>query len=159
MAKRHLRCCTDKEEWTEFTATLPEGSKYFAIRHTSTDVFGVILDDITFNYAGVVNQYRIYCDGTLVATVDNGVTSYTVAADKLSDGERTFAVTAVYNNGQESKPATATINVITDIHQLVAAGQPVDVYTVDGKLVRSQATSFDGLKGVYVINGRTIMVK
>ncbi len=150
---------TDMEDWTKFTADLPEGSKYFAIRHTSTDIFGVMLDDVTFNYAGSMSQYRIYCEGTLVATVDNGVTDYTVAADQLTEGEHTFAVTAVYANGQESKPATATIVVVTDIRQIVAAGRPVDVYTVDGKLVRSQAKSLDGLKGVYVIKGRTIMIK
>ena len=38
-------------------------------------------------------------------------------------------------------------------------GKPVDVYSVDGKLVRGQAKSLNGLKGVYVINGKAVIVK
>ena len=41
---------------------------------------------------------------------------------------------------------------------LVAAdGQPVDVYSLDGKLVRRQATDFSGLRGVYVIKGKKLI--
>jgi hypothetical protein len=35
-------------EWTERSATLPAGTKYFAIRHYSNDIFGVLIDDITY---------------------------------------------------------------------------------------------------------------
>ncbi len=151
---------TDEVDWTLFTATLPEGTKYFAIRHTSTDVFGVMVDDISFNYnGGKVSRYNIYYEGQLIATVENGVTTYTVAADQVEAGERTFAVSAVYANGQESKPATATISVTTGIRQLVVDGHPVDVYSVDGKLVRRQATSTEGLRGLYIVNGKKVMVK
>ncbi len=150
---------TDDESWSPFYVTLPEGAKYFAIRHTSTDVFGVMLDDVTFNYAGVVRQYNIYDDKQLVATVDNGVTTYTFAAGQLEDGEHTFAVTAVYANGQESKPAMVTILVTSDIRQITADGHPVDIYTLDGKLVRRQAKSLDGLRGVYVIDGHQVIVR
>ena len=34
--------------WTERSATLPAGTKYFAIRHYSNNVFGVLIDDITY---------------------------------------------------------------------------------------------------------------
>ncbi len=148
---------TDEESWNEFTALLPEGTKYFAIRHTSTDVFGVMLDDVTFNYAGKMSHYNVYCQGQLIASVEDGTTTYTVAADELPEGECIFAVTAIYANGQESKPAT--INVTTDIRQLMTDGQPVDVYTIDGKQLRSQVTTLDGLKGIYVVNGRTVVIK
>lgn len=37
---------------------------------------------------------------------------------------------------------------------------PVDVYTLTGKLVRSRATSISGLpKGIYVVNGRKLVVR
>ena len=78
-------------------------------------------------------------------------------ANELPEGECIFAVTAIYANGQESKPAT--INVTTDIRQLMTDGQPVDVYTIDGKQLRSQVTTLDGLKGIYVVNGRTVVIK
>lgn len=35
-------------DWTERSATLPAGTKYFAIRHYSDNIFGVLIDDITY---------------------------------------------------------------------------------------------------------------
>ena len=150
---------TDTETWTPFNVTLPEGTQYFAIRHTSKDVFGVMVDDVNFHYVGEVSKFNIYYEKQLVATVENGVTTYTIAADQVEEGEHTFAVTAVYANGQESKPATATIMVASDIHQVMVDGQPVDIFTLDGKLVRSQAKSFDGLKGIYVVGGQKVIIR
>ena len=51
------------------------------------------------------------------------------------------------------------VTISTGISELVVDGKPVDVYSLDGKLVRSQAKSLNGLKGVYVINGKTVMLK
>lgn len=153
---------TDATEWTEFTADLPAGTKYFAIRHTATDVFGLLVDDVTFMSAGGAEapaSFNIYLASEQIANVEGDKTTYTVAADKLTIGENTFAVTAVYANGAESKPVTATITITTDIRQIAADGKAVDVYSVDGKLVRSQATSLDGLKGLYIVNGKVVMVK
>lgn len=150
---------TDEETWTPYYVLLPEGTKYFAIRHTSNDIFGVLVDDVRFNYVGAVDKYHVYYEKQLVATVENGVTTYTLAADQVEAGERTFAVTAVYASGQESKPASVSIMVAADIRQIIADGQPVDVFTLDGKLVRRQAKSLDGLRGVYVVKGRKVLVK
>lgn len=103
---------TDATEWTEFTADLPEGTKYFAIRHTSTDVFALFLDDITFEKnAATPTAYNIYYDGELIGTVESDVTTYTVGSDEISTGEHTFGVSAVYEEGDESKPATATVTI------------------------------------------------
>ena len=154
---------TEAVEWTEFTADLPAGAKYFAIRHTSKDIFGLLVDDVTFAAAGatapVPTSFNIYFEKDKVASVEGDKTTYTVAVDKLTAGEHTFAVTAVYATGAESKPVTATVTVTTDIRQIAADGKAVDIYSVDGKLVRSQATSLDGLKGLYIVDGKKIMVK
>lgn len=154
---------TEAVEWTEFTADLPAGAKYFAIRHTSMDIFGLLIDDVTFAAAGatapVPTSFNIYFEKDKVASVEGDKTTYTVAVDKLTAGEHTFAVTAVYATGAESKPVTATVTVTTDIRQIAADGKAVDIYSVDGKLVRSQATSLDGLKGLYIVDGKKIMVK
>ena len=34
--------------WTEYSVDLPEGAKYFAIRHTSNDKYGLMVDDVTY---------------------------------------------------------------------------------------------------------------
>lgn len=151
---------TSATEWTEFTAELPAGTKYFAIRHTSTDVFGLMVDDVTFLLGGAeVKSYNIYYEGEKIADVAGDVTTYTVAANKIQAGKRNFSVTAVYANGSESKPISAQVEVTTGIQQIAKDGKPVDVYALDGKLVRQQTKSLDGLKGVYVINGKKVMIK
>ncbi|MBR6181350.1 MAG: choice-of-anchor J domain-containing protein [Prevotella sp.] len=150
---------TDEMAWTPYNVMLPEGTKYFAIRHTSNDIFGVMVDDVRFNYVGAVSKYNVYYERQLVATVENGVTTYTIAADQVEDGEHTFAVTAVYASGQESKPVSVSIMVASGIRQVIAGGQPVDIFTIDGKLVRSQAKSLDGLKGVYVVGGQKVIIR
>ena len=153
---------TEAVEWTEFTAALPAGTKYFAIRHTSTDVFGLLVDDVTFVASGGAEapaSFNIYLDKSKLASVAGDKTSYTADATGLALGEHTFALTAVYANGAESKPVTATVTITTGIHQIAADGKAVDIYSLDGKLVRSQATSLDGLKGFYIVNGKTIMIK
>ncbi|MBP5499133.1 MAG: choice-of-anchor J domain-containing protein [Bacteroidales bacterium] len=133
---------------------------YIAIRHyDSYDQFAMVVDDISFTKAPALPvKYNIYVDQALIATVESDVTTYTVAADLLDEGAHTFAVTAVYANGLESKPAVVSFDVITGIQQLEES-QPVDVYSVDGKLVRSQAKTLDDLKGVYIINGRGVILK
>ena len=97
-------------------------------------------------------------DEELIATVEGDVTTYTVAADQMGEGGRDFAVTAVYADGRESRPAVISLDVITGIQQLEES-QPVDVYSVDGKLIRRQARTLDDLKGVYIINGRGVIIK
>jgi hypothetical protein len=152
---------TDATEWTEFTADLPAGTKYFAIRHTSTDVFGLMIDDVKFsaNTTATVASFNIYYNNEKIATVEGDKTTYTVAADKVEVGTQTFGVSAVYANGAESRVTTATIEIVTGIEQIAADGKPVDVYSIDGKLIRNQAKSLDGLKGLYIVNGKKIMVK
>ena len=44
--------------------------------------------------------------------------------------------------------------------KIVSLEQPVDVYNIQGQKVRSNVTSFEGLpKGVYIINGRKVVIK
>lgn len=152
---------SDATEWTEFSADLPAGTKYFAIRHTSTDIFGLLIDDVKFsaNTTATVASFNIYYNNEKIATVDGDKTTYTVAADKVEVGTQTFGVSAVYANGAESRVTTATIEIVTGIEQIAADGKPVDVYSIDGKLVRNQAKSLDGLKGLYIVNGKKVMVK
>jgi hypothetical protein len=149
------------DDWAEFTASLPAGTKFFAIRHTSTDIFGLLIDDVKFsaNTTATVASFNIYYNNEKIATVDGDKTTYTVAADKVEVGTQTFGVSAVYANGAESRVTTATIEIVTGIEQIAADGKPVDVYSIDGKLIRNQAKSLDGLKGLYIVNGKKIMVK
>lgn len=148
------------QEYTVDLSNYAGQEGYIAIRHyNSYDQFAMVVDDVTFTKAPALPvKYNIYVDQELIATVESEVTTYTVAADQLGEGGHDFAVTAVYPNGQESRPAVVSLDVITGIEQLEES-QPVDVYTVDGKLVRRHAKTLDDLKGVYIINGRGVILK
>ena len=69
--------------------------------------------------------------------------------------------TRAYFVQTEQSAATAPImlwsigDTPTSIDKVLGEGHPVDIYTIGGVLVRSQATSADGLaRGVYVVEGR-----
>ncbi len=110
--------------WTQRSASLPAGTKYFAIRHTSNDVFGICVDDVTYEAAGEPQptSYNIYLDGELVGNVDANTFSYDFS--NVSIGEHQCAVSAVYDGGESAlvpatfstlpKTATPTINVVTN---------------------------------------------
>ena len=148
----------DATDWTEYTFTLPEGAKYFAIRHKAQDVFGLMIDDVTFERgASAPVGYNIYVDGELVGSTPE--TTYELPGTGLSAGQHTFAVTAVYEGGRESAPATAVLDIHSGITEIAQDGKPVDVYTIDGRLVRRQATSLEGLNGLYLIGNKKVFVK
>ncbi len=148
--------------WQKVQVSLPEGTKYFAIRNITNGyiALAMMLGDISYLYKGVnVEAYHIYYEGMKIAAVAGDQTTYTVDADKVESGERTFAISTVNDKGHESKPVTATINVVVGIKPVVIEDKPFDVYALDGKLIRKQTNSLNGLKGIYIINGKTVMVK
>ncbi len=149
----------DNIDWVEFTYNLPEGARYFAIRHTSTDIFGLMLDDITFERGATTPVgYNVYVDGVLVGNTAD--TQFSIDWSGYDDGNsHELAVTAVYNGGKESSPAMVTFEPASAIVEILSSGNPVDVYTIDGRLVRRQVTSLEGLNGLYLIGNKKVLVK
>lgn len=106
-------------EWTEVSAALPEGAKYFAIRHTSEDKYMFMLDDITYIPGGMnVTGYNVYRDGELIASLDANTTTYT---DNDADNHiHDYVVTVVYEVG-ESGASNEVSTLFTAINALTAA--------------------------------------
>ena len=103
--------------WTERTVSLPAGTKYFAIRHISNDIFGMMVDDVTYQIATTAEvpvtpeSYNIYLDGQLVGNVNaNDPLTYTF--NNVSAGDHTAAVSAVYEGGIESERVPADFNIV-----------------------------------------------
>lgn len=171
--------------WVEYTAALPAGAKYFAIRSTATDTFVLSVDNITFN--GFVNPnagleiagYNIYRDGVKIN--ESPVTETSYLDTTAPDGLHTYVVTVVYNRG-ESKPSNeVTIttsgvedidadaigaNVTVEARNIVisdAEGADVAIVAADGKVVYSAAgetrTVVAVAPGVYVVKVATKVVK
>ena len=155
---------TTDVEWTNVEVTVPAGTKYFAIRHTSQDIFGLMLDDAKFVTMGGVNLkgYKVYVDRILVAGLAQDINGY-VYDEFLTNGAHEIAVSGVLDNGLETKPVTVVVNVNnapTAIESIIAKGEPFDVFTVDGVAVRRNVTNVNGLKaGVYVVNGQKVVIK
>lgn len=147
--------------WKSYTADLPEGALYFAIRcnTSSDDAYMFLVDDVTYNRGyGKLKGFNVYCNGKLVKSLDADATSATLEFDPTVWNRNRYSVSAVFDGG-ESDGATNDDCLVTAIRSVtVDAQHPVDVYTVDGKLVMKNATSLSALKhGVYVVNGQKIV--
>lgn len=114
--------------WKKVEAQLPAGTKYFAIRYCSSDMFMMGLDDISYTTGdGRLTGYNIYRDGRQIATRPASATSFTDNAG----GEHTYTITALYTRG-ESVPAS----VSTGIDGVSADIQPADtLYNVAGQRI------------------------
>lgn len=147
------------DDWFFAYIKLPETAKYFAIRHSKTAnmAYGLKIDDITYNMLTAVDHFNIYVDGQLVGT--SAEVAYTIDG-RLESGAHKVAVTAVYADGTESVPAYATLDYdASGIEELMAGKKNFDVYSVDGKLLRSNTSTVDGLNGVFVIDKKKVVLK
>ncbi len=165
------------EVWTEYTAALPAGAKYFAIHHISYDSYALYVDDITFEKAGIapadlaVEGYNVYRDGV---KINESLVKETSMTDMLEEnGEYSYRVSAVYNYGESvaTDPLTVSVenagvlnaevsrySVTVQGNCIVVAGaegQTVTVVAVDGKTLHSSvAAGVEKIKvtaGVYVV--------
>lgn len=151
-------------EYKEYSVDLSEYKGvggWIAIRHYHvSDEFVLVVDDITY-LAGTgvveIDHFNIYLDGKLATAA--AADEATATVENVKAGEHYVGVSVVYTNGQESKPVEVLVSVATGLDKITILTQPVDVYSLDGKLVRKQTTSFEGLKGVYVVDGKKVVLK
>lgn len=136
-------------EWTEFSARLPEGAVYMAIRATSEDKYMLMIDDITARLATSprleleVKGYNVYRDSEQINT--EPVTGTTYADNGVSAAEQKYVVTVVYDLGESLPSAQATapaaINEITgDEISVTARDGVITVKGADGLAVTVSAT-------------------
>lgn len=155
--------------WKEVSVELPEGTHYFAIRNVTSADNAFMLSVANIRYAkGTtgVEKFNIWAsiagEWTLVDDVPGTASSVELTGAEVMKATA-VAVSAVYPGGQESKPVVVRFGLgnqeLTAITELMASGKSVDVYSIDGKLIRSQANSLEGLKGTYVIEGRKVILK
>ena len=159
---------TAPAEWTEVTASLPDGTKYFAIRVSGRQKFMLMLDDVTYTLFDTsdlhILGYNVYKDGVLVNDTPLTATSYVVPAQ--ADGN--YQVSVVYDLGESSPSDPCTVTgiaqkkvgssiFVSDRTIVVSAPEVSDisVVTADGRTVcrKAEATqaSVTVVPGVYVV--------
>lgn len=143
-------------QWTLYSADLPEGARYFALRCTSKDQYILFVDDIKYRKAGTglkLLGYNVYRDGTRLNASPITATKYT--DNRSVDTDVTYSVKAVYNTG-ESRAANAVWDAALGISGVgVGNGSAqVRIYDLSGRQMPLGASL---KKGVYVVwdNGKT----
>lgn len=139
-------------DWQEFTATLPEGTRYFAIRSIAEDSFMLMIDDITCvrvpMETGELLGYNVYCNNEKLNTSTIRENLFSAPHNGF---DLTYRVSALFENGESelSEPVTlgdsgilghladgARVSVLGRIIQVVGAGdKAVTVSTVDGAVI------------------------
>lgn len=145
-----------ESSWKKYEYELPQGAKYFGVRYTS-NLSGILIDDFSYEGKKLTRKgYNIYRDGQKIGSAEAGATAF--SDDKADGGSHDYTVTVVYAEGESAfsniaEIATGIANVTTD-------GHVGDIYTANGIKVGHGKEAKDRLKqGVYIINGRKVVVK
>ena len=142
-----------KNEWKQYTATLPAGTKYFAIHYYSNYRSGVAIDDVHFSTGSGLTSpetvhigYNVYCDA---AKVNDEVITDTQYALPEGAPSGDYTVKAVYNNA-ESKPSASLYISTVGVEGVAASAVGV---SVEGSEV---AISGEGAFAIADVAGRTV---
>lgn len=153
--KRVRLCANVPAEWTEYEFTLPEGTRYFAIRCISNDRFMLFIDDITYTPADesepmTILGYNVYRDNV---KINDAVIPATAFDDALTQSgqSHSYAVSTVLNLGESRLSNSVTI-VTSSIDAVTGAGISI---TVEGNTVI--VTGAEGLNAaLYDTVGRLV---
>ena len=151
-------------EWQQLTYSVPAGTKFFGILWNTENGYIFMLDDMSYEsvYGGSLSPitgYNIYRDGKLVAHTGT-VTSWN--DPEGVDNEHTYKITATYADGSESPYSNEVTIVTTGVVEVEPShdGAPYNVYTIDGRAVKLNASNLDGLDpGIYLINNKKRVIK
>ena len=156
---------------TEFGITLSNASRYTAMQFDMELPDGTDITDIKVSMPTDHSVAYRRIDDTTVRVVVTSLTNEALAEGaqlciSMKDAAgKTIAFTngrAAYDNGQMAgiMPGNTVLGGTTGIDGVNAEFAPADVYSIDGRIVKKNATTLDGLKpGVYVVNGRKVVVE
>ena len=126
-------------QWKQYSAYVPEGARYFAVRSVSYDAYMLFVDDVTFKaadgatVAAEICGYNVYRDSQLISAEPVEETAF--ADENAQEGKTyTYAVTTVYNDG-ESAPSNLAIIDTTNLGiNGVYGSEAVNIRAIDGSI-------------------------
>lgn len=96
-------------DWTKYTYNLPEGARYFMIRHYSMGGYFFFLDDLSYTPAGNetlnLTGYNVYRDGKKLNPAPIAEKTWTDNSP-VNNADNTYGVTAVYDRGESPMEET-----------------------------------------------------
>ena len=107
-------------------------------------------------------EYSGFKNGETEAVLTKKPTLTTTATSSSAPGEYEVKVSGAEAQNYEIsyKPGKITITQTDGIESVLLDGESSNIYNLQGKIVRKNANDFIGLpKGVYIVNGRKVMVK
>ena len=131
---------------------------------------GQMLEDVTLNrsrkngqqlsWAGLGDgRYRVVVFG-MGQNSFRGNEGELLSIQTTGNGEMTIDNIIFVTDGQQTKHFAPLTSGTTGISTVMTLDRPCDIYDLQGRKVRSQVTTTEGLpSGVYVVNGRKTMVR
>lgn len=151
---------TVPSSWTQYTAKLPAGAKYFAIRSFAAASFMLMIDDVTYAPAGSVSDleiagYNIYRDGEKINQELIEETSY--IDSEVTDGQTyNYTVTVVYTDKGESSGSN-NLKITYKKSSIEGVSAAISVKVENGCIVIYNAEgapiTVSDLKGIMLFNG------
>lgn len=149
-------------EWTEYSYTLPEGTKHFAIRSCAASSFMLMVDDVTYVPADPfadlsIVGYNVYRNGEKINEAPVAETEF-VDVNVVNGETYNYVVTVVYAKGEStSNVESAASNAV----KVVAGGSGVGELYAGVKVVAiDQSVVITGAEGqnvaVYTADGKTL---
>lgn len=172
--------------WYEYSYDLPEGTKYFAIRYVSDNIWALLVDDVTYTISDEVltlKGYNLYRNRESVNKEPLTVTTLNDNLSELGKGTYEYAVETVYDKGHSALsniesvivPEKVSVGTITDggfkakgekgyILVSGAEGNRLRIYDASGMLLHDSepagAVRVSAAAGIYVVKceGKAVKV-
>lgn len=139
--------------WTKYTFNLPEGTRFFAIRHVSSDAWFVGVDDVTFTPMEPGKDvellgYNIYRDGQKVNS--DVIADTTYLDEAMDEGKHSYAVSCVYDKGESlaCAPVEVSYSSVGGIvsGNLVIKGAHGCILVNSSELIKAEVFTASGVK-------------
>lgn len=169
--------------WNEYRWQIPEDARYVAIHYASTDMFGILIDDLCYNAVEKrinVTGYNIYRNDEKIATCTDTTWSDTTA--EAGNNYYNVTVLGTENGVEKEYPLSNTailqvsgINEIGDntkainsanghINAIGYEGDQISVHTIEGIQIAKIASanaheSIEVTGGIYLVTAGNTTVK
>lgn len=137
--------------WVQYSYTLPEDAKYFAINYVGNEQFALFIDDIEYESMNPMllelQGFNVYRNNELITPSIVEDFMYTDET-KLANGKPfTYRVSAIYDKGESALSnevtviGTSGINDLESLHMLFVEGNTLYIKNAEGKMASVNAVN------------------